>query len=228
MAAQFIYKGKDPKKSLPRLPPETPKNWQFLLSHNHWSNQPIKLLQLDALDAYHLEYCTKVLGQTAEQAKTTPMVVLWDCWCVNRSAATLAYAKEHYPYMRIRFIPAGGTGEMQLNDTHLHFPLKSSLRNQIHAWLAAELEKINAQLETGAIDAAAASILISQLSGIGRLRNLSVIMMQKALKQLTVVKPGDKVNLITKGWESNFGKMFDKEYRASIEARQKDLTGAGM
>ena len=78
MAAQFIYKGKDPKKSLPRLPPETPKNWQFLLSHNHWSNQPIKLLQLDALDAYHLEYCTKVLGQTAEQAKTTIMVVLWD------------------------------------------------------------------------------------------------------------------------------------------------------
>ena len=42
------------------------------------------------------------------------MVILLDCWSVNTSREFRAWIEEKYPYMRLRFIPAGLTGKFQI------------------------------------------------------------------------------------------------------------------
>ena len=40
--------------------------------------------------------------------------------------------------MELMFVPAGATGRYQVNDTHLHKPLKDYARKLVSLWLPAE------------------------------------------------------------------------------------------
>ena len=59
-------------------------------------------------------------------------VYLLDCWSVNLTEKLRLEVAAACPGMKLRFIPAGATGRFQVNDVHLHRPLK------VHAGAAAQ------------------------------------------------------------------------------------------
>ena len=48
--------------------------------------------------------------------------------------------------MELMFVPAGGTGRYQINDTDLHKPFKDSVRFEACAWYRSMLKKLKANV----------------------------------------------------------------------------------
>ena len=75
------------------------------------------------------------------------MVLLLDCWSVNLSADFQKWVAESYPFIRLRCIPAGVTGKVQINDTYFHGPFKKWVRKQAEDWYLSQLQKLMLRTE---------------------------------------------------------------------------------
>ncbi|KAG8720940.1 hypothetical protein FRC09_008742 [Ceratobasidium sp. 395] len=61
-----------------------------------------------------------------------------DCWSVHRSKKLLKWMEENYPWIDIKFVPAGCTGLFQACDVGIQGVLKIAIRNAAHADIVAE------------------------------------------------------------------------------------------
>ncbi len=130
---QVIFEGKTERS----LPSEVARNkfnkFEILYqtSLNHWSNVELK----KALLASYAKYRDKKLMELVQngflfepQKDTIKMVVILDCWPVNLSDELVNHVKQEYPWMVLRYIPAGATGKMQIGDAYFHRPFKHWMR----------------------------------------------------------------------------------------------------
>ena len=114
------------------------------------------------------------MGISPHARNNVLMVIVWDVWYGNRSEETRLYIAKKYPYMRIRFIPAGGTGTGQPGDTHLQRPYKWHLEEQEHEWYIERVVEFRRQLIAGEIDAQAFRVKVAGLLSLPVLRDKSV------------------------------------------------------
>jgi hypothetical protein len=49
--------------------------------------------------------------------------------------------------MRLLFIPARGTGRFQINDTHLHRPLKAAIHRAVNEWRISMVMQFRSDME---------------------------------------------------------------------------------
>lgn len=164
-----IFEGKT-DASLPALAVRSEHpDFLFSTSPNHWSNQDLKQKELKAIHDWKVKEYVKD-GNSRAYAESAMIVVMLDCWPVNLSRATREYVKQHCPGMELMFIPAGGTGRYQINDTHLHYPFKGSVTFQAHSWYRESLTKLRKQGRAMGDYSRAVGLL----SGMAILRNKSV------------------------------------------------------
>eukprot|EP01038_Epipyxis_sp_PR26KG_P012774 gene12774-17126_t len=130
LTLQLIFGGKS-QRSLPTISPEIQKDWIVSYSKNHWSNLKEKKALIDWIAKWRDERVDELIRKReipASCRKNLPMVILLDCWSVNTSKEFKDWIKETYPYMKVRYIPAGLTGKFQINDTYFHGPYKQWVR----------------------------------------------------------------------------------------------------
>ena len=92
---------------------------QVDLSQNHWANIDTKKRLIKRVWKWVCDEWVKdcLAGEPR-------CIYFLDCWPVNLTDELRNWVKETCPGMRLRFIPAGGTGKYQVNDTHMHKPTK--------------------------------------------------------------------------------------------------------
>lgn len=170
----------------------------------------------------------EVCAAQRESARASlPMVVLLDCWPVNLSEEIRKYVHDTYPFMRLRFIPAGLTGGYQINDSYLHGPLKSNLRSLAEAWYAETTVELMKLLDNKEITEKEFHDRQHAMFTLGLLRDKSVGWVIESLRKLSE-RDEDGMNVISKGWRDTFGKCFTKEFQdATFEKyRQKSAQEA--
>ena len=77
------------------------------------------------------------------------------------------------------FVPAGGTGRYQINDTDLHKSFKDSVRFEACAWYRSMLKKLKANVVAGTLTED------KLMMSMGTLRNKAPEWANRAIKQLT-------------------------------------------
>ena len=154
------------------------------------------------------------IGQRQAAMESFQMVVLLDCWPVNLSEEIKKYVREKYPFMRIRYIPAGLTGGYQINDSYLHGPLKSNLRRLAEAWYAATTLDLLKKLENKEITECDFHARQHSMFSIVLLRDKSVQWVIESLKLITARDQFGN-NVILKGWHDTFGPCFKKDFQDS-------------
>ena len=82
------------------------------------------------------------------------------------------------------FVPAGGTGRYQINDTDLHKPLKDSVRFEACAWYRSMLKKLKANVVAGTLTEDN-FVAVGKFISMGTLRNKAPEWANRAIKQLT-------------------------------------------
>jgi hypothetical protein len=233
VAFQMITDGKT-ERSLPSQnlrQQDACRKWLFSYSPNHWSNLKEKKKLIDKM----VEYRDRKL-QTLQDSgalnrhinnNDIPLVVLLDLWPVNISQEFRKWIHETYPFIRLRYIPAGMTGAIQINDTYFHAPFK--LNNKSHAaeWYQNGIIKLTDELENSSIDKAKYEKAIASLVSKPVLRNKSVEWNVVSLEKITEKKydhklSRSKVNLIEKGWYEAFGKILSTEFQqTAIQKRDQ-------
>ena len=153
-------------------------------SPNHWNNQKLKLEELTVIYNSKIARLLK-RGWTEEQAKNHLILVMLDCWPVNLSAITKQHVLDKCPGMELMFIPAGGTGRYQINDTDLHKPFKDSVRFEACAWYRSMLKTLKANVFAGMLTEETFVIAVGKLMSMGTLRNKAPEWANQAIRQLT-------------------------------------------
>jgi len=152
------------------------------------------------------------IGQRQAAMESFQMVVLLDCWPVNLSEEIKKYVREKYPFMRIRYIPAGLTGGYQINDSYLHGPLKSNLRRLAEAWYAATTLDLLKKLENKVITESDFHARQHSMFSIVLLRDKSVEWVIESLQRIATRDQFGN-NVILKGWHDTFGPCFKKDFQ---------------
>ena len=200
-------------------------------SDNHWNNQTLKLEELSILHRAKVARQMK-RGMTLEQATNHLQLVLLDCWPVNLTEITKLHVLQNCPGMELMFIPAGGTGRYQINDTDLHKPFKDVIRFEACTWYRGMLRALKADVVAGNLTEANFIVAVSKLMSMGTLRDKAPEWAHQAIKQLT--KPGidrpecptqNGANIIKYGWYRIYLKHVDSpDFQAAailrIEARE--------
>ena len=142
-------------------------------------------------------------GMTKELAEKHLQVVLLDCWPVNLSEETRQHVMSKCPGMELMFIPAGGTGRYQVNDTDLHKPLKDTIRYEAYSWYRAmltRLKSLNSKADEDPEKLTHDNFIIAcnRLMSMGTLRDKAPQWANAALKTLT--KPVQREDLATSGF----------------------------
>lgn len=189
----------------------------FHTSANHWSNLEIKKATFDRYAEYQEKIARDRLRHLYTEANRAkfPLIVLLDCWAVNRSRGLKEYLAEkgYDKFMRLMYIPAGATGEYQVGDTHLHRTLKSVMRQRFGAWYVDKLTDIDALRVADDITDARASISEAKLLGVRELRERACDWLHDALVKLT------ELGLAAIGTNQIYGKIFDPTFQIEAEAR---------
>ncbi len=133
IAVQAIFAGKT-NASLPHAKVrEDPKFSHFLFSHtpNHWASLQTSLELTGRIWQWVVEEYkkdTEVKGEfitTQEAQQRAQCVWMLDCWPVNTSQTFReGVQKLGGGRIEIMYVPAEGTGRYQVNDTHMHKPMK--------------------------------------------------------------------------------------------------------
>jgi hypothetical protein len=232
-----IYGGKT-KKSLPTAVAQAQagaENFIYGTSPNHWSNVEQKKKLLDELDKFRTRRLQEMQDRgliSVQAAKEAKMIVLLDCWPVNLSAEIRDYIKTTYKYMIVRYIPAGLTGGVQINDAYLHAPFKGYVRQQAEDWYHEEMLELLKRKRDGLSEADFLAAT-TELLRMPLLRDKSVEWTSNALKRISQASKDDKNNnLIKKGWHNIYGKIFDITYQKtafeSVSKREEELTEAKL
>jgi hypothetical protein len=176
----------------------------FDKSHNHWANHDTKLRLLKNVWAW---VCKE---WEADCLPGDPRCIyLLDCWPVNLTARLREELAAACPGMDLRFIPAGATGTYQVNDTHMHKPLKDHSRGSAQRWRVAKILVFRKQRDmaiVGGMDKAAADEVFS--------KRVNALMKIKVLRAnapswlwegcVALLQPADglgSANVILKGWQ---------------------------
>ena len=138
--------------------------------------------------------------------------------------------------MELLYVPAGGTGRYQVNDTHLHKPMKGYAQKLASKWYTAQvmaLNKLRRPTDAGVspIDETDYRARMSNLMSIGRLHNMAPIWLDEAVKYISKPIEGEGRNLIKKGWdqlymepimEEGFLEEAKKAQKEAANQRQRD------
>lgn len=188
-------------------------DWTFGVSHNHWSNEQEKKNLIKRV----IKEWVQAGAMTEENAKNIPLVLLLDCRNVNLKASLREWVKQEYPFIRLRFIPAGLTGKVQNNDTYFHAPFKMWVAHLSHVWYNEHLLRLLKSLEDGAITQGDMDIRLQELMRIDVLRDAMLDWHDKALDKL--VDEG----LIKKGWTHAYDQMFLADFQADCRERREAI-----
>lgn len=150
----------------------------------------------------------KEAGFDEEQAINGLIVVMLDCWPVNLTAITRDFVKDHCPGMELMFVPAGGTGRFQINDTDLHAPYKNEIRLSAFAWYAATLQDLRKRLRDESITQSEFDFILKQSMTMPVLRDHAPEWAQSGVNKL--LQPSENAgsrppelqgyNIIKYGW----------------------------
>jgi hypothetical protein len=105
------------------------KRLLFFNTHNHWATHDTKLKMLE----YVWQWVNEE-WQLQGRRGTAKCLYFLDCWSVNVTAILRSEVAKRFPGMTLRFIPAKATGKYQINDTHLHFPMKTTIQVAAKQW----------------------------------------------------------------------------------------------
>ena len=206
------------------------KGWVCGTTENHWSNLSEKKKLINAFARYRREILdgfVRVGAMTQLESETMPMVALLDCWPVNLSAEFRSWVAETHPYILLRYIPAGGTGTWQINDTFFHGPYKTWIRQQAEEWYNIEMGKILAKYNASKViqdgseedRLATLQITVNRLMSLPVLRERAVEWNIAALAKLTAVDAESGRNLIQKGWNGDYKVIFDEAFHRAAKLR---------
>ena len=216
---------------LPQVRDKFP-NFYFDVSENHWANINTKKGILKrawqwvcnewARDGLHGE---------------PKCIYFLDCWPVNLTQELRDWVEEACPGMRLRFIPAGATGKYQVNDTHLHKPLKDAARAAAQRW---RLEKVlafrrhcQASISSGTDASAAQAELhdkVKSLMGMKMLRSVAPSFLSEGCSAITALRD-DGRSIIKKGWDQLYmdtatAPGFAAQARENLQRRQIEAATA--
>jgi len=175
----------------------------------------------DSYSDYRDKYVEQALkdGTLSESAAVNlKMVVILDCWPVNCSVEIRNYVREMYPWMHLRYIPAGMTGNVQIGDAYFHAPFKKWMRDLCERWYIKECASLAHQLADGKITQQEFDHSLRKLTSQPTLRNKSVEWITECLSHLELDKNEDG-NLIQRAWmgeSSPYRKCCDKVFRAVL------------
>ena len=116
--------------------------------------------------------------------------------------------------MELMFVPAGATGRYQVNDTHLHNPLKDYARKLASLWYAARMKALNEMRskETSSISADDYQSRVSKLMSVVILRN----------------KAPECLWLAGLGTQEQDGKKLTRKPKAKLVINQSRITSRNM
>ena len=207
-----IFAGKT-TRSLPN-PDVRAKYPQFQFAHtlNHWANHETKVAFLGRIWEWVVIETAKDLNCSMDEARQRARcVMMLDCWPVNLTSLFRGTITERYPGMELMFVPAGYTGQVQINDTHLHKPVKDHHRHEAHVWHMALLRLFGQQRRRAepAADGAYPKPLteaeyiakVGALMKMEVLRNMAPAWLWSACESILKPLPGENRNLILKGWQ---------------------------
>jgi len=217
---QLIFGGKT-ARSLPTITPQTEyaNDWILGYSENHWSNLTEKKRFIDWLADWRNKRVAELIQNRqlpACRRETEPMVILLDCWSVNASKDFRIWVKEKYPYMRLRFIPAGLTGKFQINDTYFHGSYKQRVRNEAEIWYQEQFTTMIQRLDHhGHLQITEMDDEIKKLMGLANHRNLSNKWNHTTMQKLAAVLDDQGETLISKGWgdTESYGQIFKETFQ---------------
>jgi hypothetical protein len=197
-------------------------------SNNHWSNLQEKKRMIEATVVYRRKVIDKWIADgvyTRDQAENAPMVHILDCWSVNLSDEFRTWVHSEYPFIRLRYIPAGLTGKEQLNDTYFHAPCKKWAKSSAEEWYSEQLSKLLHMCERSELTQVEFDEKTEALMRLGILRDQLVFWHKFMLVKLTEEKPttsGSRpINLIKKAWSTAYKQIFTEEFQTEARLRRQ-------
>jgi len=222
LTLQLIFGGKT-SRSLPTAHVDIQKNWIMGFSPNHWSNIAEKKIFVDWVVSWRNKRLDELIrGRhiAGSRRNTEPLVLLLDCWSVNMSKDFRNWVKTEYPFIRLRYIPAGLTGKFQINDTYFHGPYKKWVRSEAENWYQNKFGNMMRRLDEGNLTTELLEDEVKKLMGLANLRNLSIEWNQTAMQKLIAVNEQGE-SLVSKGWwdKETYGQIFDEEFQEAAKER---------
>ena len=216
---------------LPQVRDKFP-DFYFDVSENHWAN--IKTKKGILMRAW--QYVCNEWARDGLDGEPKCIYFL-DCWPVNLTQELRDWVTETCPGMRLRFIPAGATGKYQVNDTHLHTPLKDAARAAAQRWRLSKVLAFRREYEAAISSGADRSIAqaelhakVKSLMGMKMLRSVAPSFLFEGCKAITALRD-DGRNLIKKGWDQLYMETatapgFAAQAREKLHQRQIEAAAA--
>jgi hypothetical protein len=193
-------------------------------SGNHWSNLEQKKKLVVAIVEYRKRVLDGMIEQgllSQNQAEGMPVVVVLDVWPVNTSDAFREWVFATYPFVRLRYIVAGETGDDQIGDTHLHAPAKKMICRQAEEWYQTEMEKLIGLRESFTISDGEYDTGVSKLLSLPVLREELCSWHSRMLEEL-FKKDDNGQTLVRRAFndEGKWGLCFQQSFQATAAARR--------
>ena len=202
IAVHLIFDGKtDRALPSPKLMNDAKYDrFKFARTLNHWADHPTKCAFMDKIYKWHLTETAKDNGVELHEAKQLVNVVHFlDCWPVNLAPRFREYVATNCPGLEIFWIPAGFTGEDQVNDTDLHKPAKDVKMRAANEWYLSKYSSFRRELDAGIIDVPAFDGRVAALMGKNVLRQMVPVWVLAAVEHIQRPLPGGG-NIISNGW----------------------------
>jgi hypothetical protein len=200
-------------------------------SENHWSNASEKKKLINKMAEYALDYFQEHLGLSAEAAKMQPFVVVLDCWRVNTSAEMRSWIKQTHPTCRLRFIPAGTTGQAQLNDVCVHGPDKKWIKSECDVFYQRLIVEQRRLIQEKKQTPEGMQAALKQGLCIQVLRAKAVAWNHLAMKRLQEPRLGTDglmLSLLLRGIRDLYGKLFLPDFRAKAREELSKISDADV
>ena len=130
---QLIYQGKI-EKCHPKFP--FPKKWHITHSENHWLNEVTILEYVDKILVPYIEGIRENLPLNKSNAHA---LCIFDVLRAHQCESFINKLSEND--IKVRFVPASYTGELQPLDLSGNDTFKQSVKNAFQSWYADEINK---------------------------------------------------------------------------------------
>ena len=173
----------------------------FAHTENHWCDALTKRAFMKRVWEWKV---TRYMlhGLSRADAEKAPYIHFLDCWPVNLTEEFRGWVRTECSGVLLRFQPAGGTDKYQVNDTHLHAPLKRAYLSRVQSWYRGELSALLARHEAGSMEPQQYIDSVARLMSLPVLRILAPSWLLGACEELTRIRE-DGRNLIAKGFDQN-------------------------
>lgn len=117
---QVIFEGKTSRVLPPPLAGAV-----FTFTANHWASFDTTVQWLSAVLVPHALAKKASMGLPPD----APCMLIWDVWLHHKSQAMLDYIHTYYPWIKLVFVPASTTSQLQVADVSMNGPFKAHIRN---------------------------------------------------------------------------------------------------